>query len=427
MPDDLPAGYYLRNFIYLLEFVAGRYAAILSASEKALYDGFQELSPDAQKLYVRLCSRKGPLFRTDKLVYEDIADIDLAARELTEKAFVDCGPDSLSEEMLVLCTKAELLDVVATTQNAATNLKKGDVVELAASVILRQQLPGELPFSVLQPLRLAELRVFRLLFFGNLHQDMTEFVLHELGVAPFESYEIDDEARFFSDRAILDETLALYDFSELVHDAIDSGDKDLLLTLSRALPDKNSDLGTRFDRIVNRIARQLERYQCLDDALALYRDSVSVPARERAARLLLKKECKEAAANLCKEIICSPWDEAEYEFGVKFLRRLLAKEHPLQCALPRLEIDLEVNELLLEPKDSCSVETLVCHWAQERGFAAYYVENGLLPGLFGLAFWDIIFAPVKGAFFNPFQRGPADLFQTIFVDVRANLLSERFA
>ncbi len=40
---------------------------------------------------------------------------------------------------------------------------------------------------------------------------------------------------------------------------------------------------------------------------------------------------------------------------------------------------------------------------------AHYVENTLVNALFGLLCWEALFAPLPGAFFHPFQRGPADL------------------
>ncbi|MBT6948619.1 MAG: VRR-NUC domain-containing protein, partial [Gammaproteobacteria bacterium] len=46
--------------------------------------------------------------------------------------------------------------------------------------------------------------------------------------------------------------------------------------------------------------------------------------------------------------------------------------------------------------------------------------------IFGLCFWDIIYAPVSGAFFNPFQRGPVDLYTSDFVGSRCMLISDRF-
>jgi hypothetical protein len=39
----------------------------------------------------------------------------------------------------------------------------------------------------------------------------------------------------------------------------------------------------------------------------------------------------------------------------------------------------------------------------------HYVENALINSLFGLLCWEPVFAALPGAFFHPFQRGPADL------------------
>jgi hypothetical protein len=72
------------------------------------------------------------------------------------------------------------------------------------------------------------------------------------------------------------------------------------------------------------------------------------------------------------------------------------------------------------------VEEVVCDWFAARGSDAIYVENSLLSGLFGLAFWDVIFAPIKGAFYHPFQRGPADLFDPEFNHLRKGLIEKRF-
>ena len=428
MPEDLPAGYYLRNFTYLLDFVNERYEETLNVVEKTFSTEFRALTLDAQRLYVRLCSRKGPLFRTDKLSYDDISDIAMAVTELIDEEFADWGGDHDIEAILALCTRADLLDLCRQNETKpSSSLKKDELLAAVTESMRDLQLRDQLPFSVIQPRRLDELRVFRLLFFGNLHQDMTDFVLHELGVAPFESYEIDHEARFFTDRTLLDETLVLYDLSELTREIIDTGEREALLQLSASLPDRNPDLGHRYDRIVNRIARQLERYEYCAEAFELYQRSGSVPARERSARLLHKMELRDAAIEICQEVLRAPWDAAEYEFSAKFMRRLLDKDHLQQLTLPCIESRVQSDRLILTPQKDCNVEMLVCGWAREQGFSAHYVENALFPGLLGLAFWDIIFSPVRGAFFNPFQRGPADLFQTTFVEARAEHIAERYA
>jgi hypothetical protein len=58
-----------------------RYAGVLRPQEHDLSRAFRGLAIPAQRLYVRLISRKGPLFRSDRLVYLEIGDPALAAAE----------------------------------------------------------------------------------------------------------------------------------------------------------------------------------------------------------------------------------------------------------------------------------------------------------------------------------------------------------
>ena len=55
------------------------------------------------------------------------------------------------------------------------------------------------------------------------------------------------------------------------------------------------------------------------------------------------------------------------------------------------------------------------------------MENALFNSLFGLAFWEQIFAPVAGAFHNAFQSVPADMYQQGFYQRRQDLLDARLA
>ena len=89
MPEDLPEGYYLDNFEYLLDFVRTRYEDLLGDEEKQFCNRFFSLSDDARKLYVRLTNRKGSYFRVDKIIYAEISDHQLAFDELSVSGFVE--------------------------------------------------------------------------------------------------------------------------------------------------------------------------------------------------------------------------------------------------------------------------------------------------------------------------------------------------
>jgi hypothetical protein len=73
------------------------------------------------------------------------------------------------------------------------------------------------------------------------------------------------------------------------------------------------------------------------------------------------------------------------------------------------------------------VETVLAGHLSRPDAPAVYVENTLINSLFGLLFWDAVFAPLPGAFFHPFQSGPADLHSADFQQRRATLFEAGFA
>src|SRR2546427_6654225 len=87
----------------------------------------------------------------------------------------------------------------------------------------------------------------------------------------------------------------------------------------------------------------------------------------------------------------------------------------------RMDVELEL------PARPASVEyVLRDHWHSDSA-PVFYVENALINSLFGLLCWPAIFAPLPGAFFHPFQSGPADLSAPDFVQRRAALFEECLA
>ncbi|MEX5365315.1 hypothetical protein WCE03_26350, partial [Pseudomonas guariconensis] len=75
----------------------------------------------------------------------------------------------------------------------------------------------------------------RLLFFGNLHQGWSEFVLADLGVVQYEAVPFESSSRAFQARADVDRYLALHACRQALDDA---PDVDALL---RAVADCASD------------------------------------------------------------------------------------------------------------------------------------------------------------------------------------------
>ena len=64
---------------------------------------------------------------------------------------------------------------------------------------------------------------------------------------------------------------------------------------------------------------------------------------------------------------------------------------------------------LTRPADGTRVEWAALEHLTQENAPVFYVENTLINALFGLLCWPAVFEAVPGAFFHPFQAGPADL------------------
>jgi hypothetical protein len=429
VPVDLPVGYYRDNFLALLDFVREQYADILTAEETAYADRFIDLTLDAQRLYVRLVSRRGPLFRSDKLHYAEILDLPSAARELLAGNFVDHGKDEDDSVILALLTKADLVALIGDKTTAIGTLPRSDLLDRVntAAVDIRPQLH----FEIYRPLMMEYLRLYRLLFFGNLSQDLTQFVLTDLGLLNYEKYVISADARLFKLREVVDKTLLLHELNESSHAAVEQNDREALLEIVALLPDSEQEttLIRRKNRILNRIGRQLERQQDYPNALLVYAQSSAPPARERSARILRKLALLPQSYALCQSIQGDPADEAELEFATRFMPGL-QKKIGLEVSEGLSPVLLDDNNSFLVslPHDEAvRVEESVRTYYDNHASRCYYVENHLFLGLFGLAFWDIIFMSVKGAFFNRYQSSPTDLYTPAFQSARQTAITDRLA
>jgi hypothetical protein len=283
-------------------------------------------------------------------------------------------------------------------------------------------------FRVFEPLGLHAVSVYRLLFFGNLWQDLTEFVLSDLGLVRYESYRITPEGRLFSSANSLRNALLLHELASRCREAAAAGDTAALLDVAARVPAEEADEasgGLRAD-ILATVGRHLERAGDAASALAIYRQTETPPARERRARILRRLGKLEEALVTCRRILEEPADEEELQFAVRFAPRL---ERKLYGAAPNPEglMRLPADILRLSWRDGTAVEDAVLEHYRRLRWEGYHAENALWNGLFGLAFWDIVFMPVRGAFHNRFQRGPRDLFTSRFRHQRSEAVERRLA
>jgi Fanconi-associated nuclease 1 len=78
-----------------------------------------------------------------------------------------------------------------------------------------------------------------------------------------------------------------------------------------------------------------------------------------------------------------------------------------------------------EGKEVVNVETYALQHYERLGYKGYHCEGRIVTTLFGLLFWDIIFAPIPGAFETPYQTAPLDIFEDTFYHAREELIEQR--
>ncbi|MFP6851284.1 MAG: VRR-NUC domain-containing protein [Pseudomonas sp.] len=421
MPALLPPElYYLNNFRTALAWVAERYADLLTAEEQVFITAFHQLEWQAQALLVRMIMRRGCHFRLSKLDYAEIGDCLSAAKALLKLDWVSEQAALSTTEITDLLRKDELLQHLPVTDRRAAQ-KKSELIEQ----LLAQALPAQAFADWCPGLddRLLSLQVselcdrLRLLFFGNLAQDWSEFVLADLGIYRYEAVDISPQSRGFQCRQDVDDYLHL---RELRLRFAEGEAVETLLPTLLTFTSANPYLCSRQSRLLFQIAQQLEKQGELDAALPLYQRSAHEQARWRQIRVLEQLGHDAQAHEHALTFSQQPGSDEESQRLERALTRLKRKlglpanPRPKTPAPSRLDLNLPA------PAHG-SVEIAVRDHLQEDDAPVYYVENTLLCSLFGLLCWDAIFAPLPGAFFHPFHNGPVDLHSAEFYPRRQAL------
>ncbi|MES2296650.1 MAG: VRR-NUC domain-containing protein [Pseudomonadota bacterium] len=413
--------YYLENFERALDWIGQRYADLLDGQERAFVDAFPALPRAARALFVRMLMRKGSAFRTSKLTYAEIGCAEAAARALLRTAWVESDPVLDIDTLFTLLSKAEIAQAFGLSAPARA-AKKSE--QLAA---LRAQFADPRPFSawyrasgesVLHVRAKPLCERLRLIFFGNTHQDWSEFVLSDLGVYRYESVPFGPGARAFQNRRDLDDYLALQRVREL------AGAGELTPELIAALQSRHYDnawLAGRRARLLYQLGQQYEQRADWAGAGALYAACNYPGARARAIRVLEKDGQTAKAQALLSEAWGAPENEAERLALRRMAPRLARKLGLVAARAPAAAPPPSWQLSLARPLPALPVEQLVrAHLASAQA-PVFYVENALINALFGLLCWPAIFCALPGAFFHPFQRGPADLHSPHFQRERAAL------
>ncbi|WP_157704975.1 VRR-NUC domain-containing protein [Shewanella marisflavi] len=364
------------------------------------------------------------------------------------------GVARLSVKQLKRLKKSELVSLIMSLACADTSVANSGSTqnqqhgEQSASdefiaTLLQRLAPGEHWFRFTDK---APYRRFELLYFERLSQNLSQFILADLGIHQFDAYLVNCASRSFITREEIEAFYHLNDlyqqFDELSLDVKQTGLSvkkidAFCVGLTAFVCLTHQRLVRLHQGLMLQIARQYERLHEFETALNLYEVCDRPPSRERRVRCLQKLAKDRQALELVGEMIDSPLEESE-----RLVARRMQKALHRNLKLPapdRWQGQFETLHLATERtshrvEQSAAMKLAVVNDKKAvnsvRGeitetVFCFEVENRLFCSLFGLAFWDIIFSDVKGAFANPYQSRPSDMYYSSFYPQRRAAIEAR--
>jgi len=440
---ELPPKYYLTYFQYLLDFVKQKYALILNEQENAFIQAFEALSEDEQCLYIRFSNRRGSFFKTDKLKYSEIENIDTTLDTLITKNFLS----GLSHEhiawvgnVLDILNKTELIQLAKMLNldvKGKNPLKKEELLDwLLESATFDEMVAWLNPEIAEKPAIIKvnyeeEVQMLKFLFFGSRYGDMTEFVVRDLGFQTYEDYDMDQLVPHFQSRQEAEDkfkvSLAREDFYEMQEQNIAPEEiYHWFMTWTEKHKESLSEIAQpSYARFALKVGSYFEKAKLPDLALPVFRLTPEPPSRERQVRILHKIKNNEEAQALCEQILSEPQNADEQFFALDFFNKLEAQNAKKKVKKAVTDKLHKADVLALDKSWQRQVEFGVIDHFEKLHKKAAFTENHLWRSLFGLLFWDIIFDTESMAIHHPLQRSPSDLFKPTFFEKRRQKMEER--
>ncbi len=363
--------------------------------------------------------RKGQLFRLDKLNYTEINDKDEALKELINANLVSELESQSVADWITLFNKAEL--VKAFNKSEWKNFKRKELELFVIEFCENHDIPQAIIDHTILFVPSDNFETYRLLFFGNLRQDLTEFVLQDLGLMTYESYSISDKSLAIKNRDEIDALKTLHELSELIHSRPEWTPELMDQAIERIpqLQSQSTLYLRRRSKIIYALARENERMGEYARAAEMYPQSQHELARERYIRCLEKLNKPELAWYELQKLDAEATSFHDKSFVLTFEKKLAKRLR--ETVKNRTSFYIEEQAIQLS-RSQRSVELDVCDWLAQQGGVAYWTENSVFNTLFALIYWQGIFEDIEGAFYNPFQTQPADIYEPLFITRRESTL-----
>ncbi|XP_030974220.1 fanconi-associated nuclease 1 homolog isoform X1 [Quercus lobata] len=465
---------YQQNFCLVIHEVIRSNPHLFTDDEKKFMESFTSLSNDSQRLFVRLYTRKGPWFRISTISYSEVLDPQEAIKGLSAMGYIclfedkDKLHDNDIKEILNLLTVSELHDILCKLKkNCNHGRRKSDLLESLLPSFVGGLCP-HLTSLVLDKtgacFRIsskAESLIWRAerLFFLNGEQNLSTFLLVDLGIVKYPTYDCIISEQIFpgpDDLLAYEEAIEV---AQLMDEALDGNNVELVLrcikiadsrissSSMKTMESTTSELVATFyssfsaswvySKVVLLGVSFLERERRYNDAINLLKrllNCFTCDGRRGYWTLRLSINLEHTgypneSLTVAEDGLQDPWVRAGSRMALQMrilrlgkpprrwktpsfsasIKRKITEVHvqgrPLNC-----EMGMK-NRFYGEDGEQCGVEQLALQYyaGEGGGWQGVHTESGIWLTIFGLLMWDIIFSNVPNVFRTRFQTAPLDM------------------
>ncbi|CAM0912990.1 unnamed protein product [Alopecurus aequalis] len=483
------SGRYQANFNMMITDVMTHHTHLFSDKETSFLGSFQSLSNDAQRLFVRIYTRKGPWFRVSSLSYREISDVEHAAMELKLAGYMDMlsCTDVPSEydmkEILDLLSVPEMKEMLKELPKDKKNCTRRHELLSTLLAIYSNGTCITLPKRILKwtgtcvrTSNMADELLWRVqrLFFLNGDQDLSSFLLVDLGLVKFPDYTCSISHPIFQERNDLLEYEEAIRVAQFMDESIDDENMEMV---SRCADLSENRLCTMLKEEDSHLTESRPSFYSCFSSTWVYSKiltlGVSVYERERryadairTLKILLSKVSSGRrrgywTLRLCVDLehmarpneslsiaeggVIDPWVRAGSKIALQ-MRVLRLGKPPRRWKVPSYadslrrsikEVNIEGRPLNCEigaknvfygyDGERCGVEQLALQYYADEGggWQGTHSEGGIWMTIFGLLMWDVIFSEVCDVFQSKFQTAPLDFGTDDFYNSRKDLIESQ--
>ncbi|KAI3511622.1 hypothetical protein L1887_18778 [Cichorium endivia] len=470
---------YQQNFCLLLQEVLRTTPHVFTDNEKTLLENFLLLSNDSQMLFIRLYTRKGPWFRMSNISYAEILDHQQAVKELSARGYV-CSIETINElhkddfegilNVLNVGELREMLSVI-NKRRSQSSCKQDSISSLLSaygdgSSSLLKKMVLEKTGSCIRISSAADSLIWRVerLFFCNGEQDLSAFLLVNLGIVKYPTYNCVVNNQIFSSRNDLLSYEEALEVAQIMDESLEENNssitmKCIAISDSRMSNQISKNLSAPFPYfsaswIYSKVALLgvsfLESERRYNDAIHLLKRLLLNFTNDRrrgywTLRLSIDLEHLgrvNESLSIAETGLDDPWVRAGSRISLQ--RRVLRLgKPPRRWKVPSYSdcINRKIPEVHVhgrplncktgtksrfygEDGEQCGVEQLALqYYAGEGGnWQGVHSESGIWLTVFGLLMWDVIFSDVPNVFLTRFQTSPLDLDTDYFYEARKNII-----